>query len=76
MHYTILIKGHLDPTWSPMLRDAEVTHRKDGTSLLAGDLPDQTALIALMTRLNDLSVTILLVTRLTPDEQQKSRDLT
>ena len=61
MEYTIRVKNHLDQTWSDWLGAVEIIHLDDGTSLLRGCFPDQAALIAALTRLNDLSVTLLSV---------------
>ena len=59
--YTIRVRNHLDPSWSDTLGGIAITHDPDGTSRLDGDLPDQTALIAVLTRLNSLGVTVLSV---------------
>jgi hypothetical protein len=59
--YTLRVRNHLDPSWSDCLGGIAITHDPDGTSHLYGDLPDQTALIAVLTRLNSLGVTVLSV---------------
>lgn len=61
--YTIRVRDHLDPSWSDSLSAITITHHSDGTSRLIGSLPDQTALIAVLTRLNSLGVTLLSVER-------------
>lgn len=59
--YHIRVRNHLDPSWSDTLGGIAITHDPDGTSRLDGDLADQAALIAVLTRLNSLGVTVLLV---------------
>lgn len=59
--YSIRVKDHLDLSWSDALCGVAITHQPDGTSLLCGVLPDQAALIAVLTRLNSLRVTVLSV---------------
>ena len=59
--YNIRVRHHLDLSWSDALGGVSITHQSDGTSLLSGRLPDQTALIAVLVRLNNLGVTVLLV---------------
>lgn len=63
--YHIHVKDHLDQSWSDALCGITITHQPDGTSCLHGYLPDQTALIAVLTRLNSLSVTVLSVEKQT-----------
>jgi hypothetical protein len=61
MHYHIHVKGHLDETWSDCLGGVHISHQQDGSTLLGGNFPDQTALVAVLNTLNDLNVTILCV---------------
>jgi hypothetical protein len=63
--YSIRVKDHLDLSWSDALGGVAITHQPDGTSHLQGYLPDQTALIAVLTRLNNLGVTVLSVEQTT-----------
>jgi hypothetical protein len=63
--YSIRVKDHLDLSWSDALGGVAITHQPDGTSRLHGRLPDQSALIAVMTRLNSLGVTVLSVEQTT-----------
>jgi hypothetical protein len=66
--YRIRIRGHLDPVWSAWFDSLTVTQANDGTTELAGPLPDQAALFGLLARLRDLGATLLLVERLTEPE--------
>lgn len=63
--YSIRVKDHLDLSWSAALCGVAITHQPDGTSRLHGRLLDQTALMAVLTRLNSLGVTVLSVEQTT-----------
>ncbi|MFO7322743.1 MAG: hypothetical protein DIU68_013515 [Chloroflexota bacterium] len=61
MNYSICVKGHLDHDWSDWLGSVEIRHLEDGTTVLRGSFPDQAALIATLTKLNDLGITVISV---------------
>ncbi len=61
-YYEIKVKGHLDPCWSDWFGGLNVTHLEGGETLLAGTLPDQTALHGLLERIRDLNLTLISVT--------------
>lgn len=59
--YIIRLRGSLDPelaTWFPEL---SITDEADGNSLLAGNLPDQSALLGILFRIHNLNLKILSV---------------
>lgn len=59
--YLIRVRGSLDPelaTWFPEL---SITDEADGNSLLAGNLPDQSALLGILFRIHNLNLQILSV---------------
>jgi hypothetical protein len=68
-YYEIKIKGHLDPCWSDWFGGLNVTHLEGGETLLAGTLPDQTALHGLLERIRDLNLTLISVTCNGPSSQ-------
>jgi hypothetical protein len=63
-HYRIRVRGHLDRGWAACLAGLELTHRRDGTTLLRGPVADQAALHGLLQRLGALGLPILEVRRL------------
>jgi hypothetical protein len=59
MRYVIRVKGHLDPFWQEWLEHLSITHQSDGTTLLSGQIRDQTALYGLLCKMRDLGLTLL-----------------
>ena len=59
--YEIRIKGHLDETWADWLGGLTIHHEANGESLLAGTIPDQSALHGLLTRLRDMGIELISV---------------
>jgi hypothetical protein len=61
--YEIRVRGHLAPHRLRRFEGLTVTHRPDGETVLMGCLPDQSALYGLLSWLQGLGVTLLLVKR-------------
>ena len=59
MHYSIRIRGHLDPSWQEWLEGLQIVHESDGTSLLSGTLQDLPALYGVLAKIGRLSLTLL-----------------
>ena len=59
--YEIVIHGHLTPQWTAIFDRLEVTCLPDGNTLIAGWLPDQSALYGLLMRLRDLGMILISV---------------
>lgn len=59
--YEIQIKGHLDFDWQTWFTGLTITHQPDGTTLLQGQVSDQPALHGLLTRINQLGLTLIRV---------------
>lgn len=57
----VRIQGELDPSWSTVLADLEVTAEPDGTTLVGGELPDQAAVHGLLAAIRDLGLSLLSV---------------
>jgi hypothetical protein len=66
--YEIIVQGHLDADWSEELEGMTITHRSDGTSLLAGPLADQSMLHGLLLKVRDLGLPLLSFSRLDAQE--------
>lgn len=61
--YTIQVQGHLDDHWSPWLANMTVTHNPDATTSLTGPIADQSQLHGLLSKIRDLGLTLIAVTR-------------
>ena len=61
--YQIRVKGHLDSHWSGWFDGLNMTHEKEGTTLLTGPVADQPALHGLLIKIRDLGLTLISVNR-------------
>lgn len=59
--YKIRIKGHLHERRSSLFEDLTVTCEPDGTTLLIGSLPDQTALHSVLLRIRNMNLKLISV---------------
>ena len=66
LHYQIIVKGHLDASWSAWFDGLTITHDADGNTRLTGAIRDQTALYGLLDKARDLALTLVAVEELTP----------
>jgi hypothetical protein len=57
--YELRVQGHLDRHWTGWLGGLTVTHQKDGTSTLTGEIPDQAALHGLLAKVRDLGIALI-----------------
>ncbi len=60
--YEIRLQGHLHPRWSAWFDGLTVSAEPDGTTLLRGDVVDQSALLGVLRKLQDLGLPLLSVT--------------
>lgn len=63
-NYVIRIQGHFDPSWTAWFDDFSITCEPDGDTLLIGYIPDQAALYGLITRLQNMGITLLSVNQI------------
>jgi hypothetical protein len=63
MTYHIRVIGQLDPTWDGWFDGLVITPEAAGTTLLTGNL-DQAALHAVLRKIRDLGLILLLVMRM------------
>ena len=59
MYYAIRVRGHLDPSWQNRFGGLSIEQQEVGTTLLAGDLPDQAALHGVLLQIVRLGLTLL-----------------
>jgi hypothetical protein len=70
--YLIRIQGIIDPTWSDWFGGFTIT-RQNGETVLEGEVMYQAALHGILTKINELGLTIVSVERRTPC-QKESQD--
>jgi hypothetical protein len=61
--YRIRIQGHLDQRWSAWFDGLALTNDVDGTTVLCGRVTDQAALHRLLTKVRDMGLPLVAVTR-------------
>jgi hypothetical protein len=61
--FEILVKGHLDDSWSDWLEGLEVKLLENGEMILFGYIGDQAALMGILNKLYGLSLTLLSVNK-------------
>ncbi len=57
--YKICIAGHLSDGWSDWFEGLMIFRTGEGDTILSGPLPDQAALIGILTKINALNLTLL-----------------
>ena len=65
--YEIRLQGRLDPRWSAWLDGLAVTRDTDGSTVLRGHVPDQSALHGVLARLRDIGLPLVSVARVPLD---------
>jgi hypothetical protein len=58
-YYEITVQGVLDPRWSAWFDGMQLTSDAAGRTTISGPVADQAALHGLLTRIRDLSLTLL-----------------
>lgn len=61
-HCEIRIEGHLDQHWSAWFGDMALSREADGTTVLRGEVADQSAVHGLLAKVRDLGAALLSVT--------------
>jgi hypothetical protein len=59
--YEIKVKGHLEAHWAEWFEEMTLTYEEDGTTILYGPLPDQTALHSILRKIRDLNLQLISV---------------
>lgn len=64
MHmYHLRVTGHLDQSWSPWFDGLAIAQEANGETVLSGPVADQAALHGLLTKVRDLGLPLVAVTR-------------
>lgn len=63
--YEIVIEGHLDEDWARWFDGFTVMHNDGGNTMLTGPVLDQAALRGILSRLWDLNLVLISVSRIT-----------
>jgi hypothetical protein len=64
--YAIRVRGHLDTRWETWFDGLAITRDADGSTLIQGAVPDQSALHGLLHKIRDLGLPLVSVTPLDP----------
>ncbi len=62
----------MDKKWTDWFDGLQITHEKDGTSILYGPLPDQAALHSILRKIRDLNLQLISVKQVNLDAQDET----
>ena len=65
--YEIRVKGHLGPRWAAWFDGLSLTSADDGTTVIRGEVVDQSALHGLLQKVRDIGIPLVSLTRLPSD---------
>lgn len=72
--YSILVEGILDADWSDWFAGLRVAPHGERETLITGSVPDQSALFAILARLQTLNVALVSVQRLPQASSAEQRN--
>lgn len=64
-HYEIRVSGHLATRWGAWFDGMTLTQHDDGTTVMQGQVADQSALHGLLHKLSDLGMPLISINRTT-----------
>lgn len=70
--YEIRIEGHLDPRWAAWFDGLTLSNETDGTTVICGQVADQSALHGLLQKVRDVGLPLVAVERVNPDQPDVS----
>jgi hypothetical protein len=70
--YEVRVEGLLDGRWSEWFEGLRIQHQ-GGETILAGTLPDQSALHGILEKVRDLGLTVITVRRIPPEEKGREQ---
>lgn len=62
--YEIRVEGHLTDRWADWFQDLAIRNEPNAVTILSGPLPDQAALIGVLTKIQALNLSLVSVIRL------------
>ena len=68
--YEIRLKGHLEARWSAWFDGLSLSQESDGTTVIRGPVIDQAALHGLLSKVRDLGLPLIAVTRVDPKQMK------
>lgn len=71
--YIIRVEGHLSASWSEWFEGMTITQTEAGETILDGPVEDQAALHGLLSKIRDLNLIILSVTRVKVEQLQSKK---
>jgi hypothetical protein len=71
--YEIRIQGHLGDRWTERFECMTLTRERDGTTILFGHLPDQTALHSVLLRIRNMNLKLLSVRQVEKDPDDECK---
>ncbi len=71
--YQFRLKGHLNPAWSDWFDGLKILNDQNGETLLWGLVKDQSALFGILTKIQNLGLTLLSVNAC--DESQEEPEI-
>jgi hypothetical protein len=66
-YYEIRVEGVLNESWSDWFEGLAIHVETDGVTTLDGCLPDQAALLGILTRIQALNLVLISVSRCSPE---------
>jgi hypothetical protein len=72
--FEIRVKGHLESRWAAWFDGLSLTQELDGTTIIAGTVPDQAALHGLLQKLRDVGVPLVSVTPVDREQNVPASD--
>jgi hypothetical protein len=67
--YQIMVRGHLEPHWRQWFNGMDIHNLPGGEASLTGQVVDQAMLHGLLTRIQDLGLTLISVQCLEPGDK-------
>lgn len=59
--YKIKLAGHLDESWTDWFHGMKFSYEQDNTTIISGEITDQSALHGILKKIRDLGLTLLTV---------------
>jgi hypothetical protein len=69
--FEIRVQGHLEDRWTEWFECLTLTREDDGTTTLYGQLPDQTALHSVLTKIRNMNLKLISVRQIETDSEYK-----